>query len=227
MAEFVPLNPHVEGLTLYTFYGNTRQTSALFGSGTTWYFPSVTDTTPIVRDDMRLIGYRGVANPFFIVNFQVEPITGTLTLNTADSTGITHISGTYDQYNGFTQFVIGTDTWDPSIPDPSGNTDITGRTIYDVKYSILNRLDFSIMMRTENVAINGVVSDAIEKSEQFMILDAQTDRAYEGFLRSKNFRSVNKGKNPFAPATLYVQQYGTMTAVSGVIESIDWEGAYG
>lgn len=217
MARFEPLNPNVQGRTIFAYFGNSGTVGeGLTGAGTEWFFAN----TPIVSnmDDIRLLGSRSGV-PFFIVNFEVEPLSGKLTVNSTDATGLTAITANYQSYLGLTQFVVSTGSFVPGFSTPTPRQDIGGMWHYTRKNTYPQNLNFNIIQNFDNIAFKLFASDAIVKSEQFLVIDLITRRTYEGFLTSPQMLTVQKGEDPLIPVTLFVQPFGKYDVDT---DEIDW-----
>ena len=70
------ISRHLKGLTIFAFYGATKYTSEVMsGSGTDWTFAH----TPVSQQGLRLIGTND-SGTGYILNYELEPISGELTL---------------------------------------------------------------------------------------------------------------------------------------------------
>jgi hypothetical protein len=210
-------NQELKGLTIFAFYGQISHTSeALSGSGTTWYFAN----TPVSQQGLRLIGTND-SGTGFILNYEIEPISGQLTLPESWS-GVT---ANYNQYSGTVQFLTETGTWDPKTQKPRQRQSMWGNWHTNIPNMKPSSVMFSVVRTTPGEQVLNFVADQVIRAKWFLLMDGESGKAYEGHLLSDRSFSVNKGYEPFIKVELLCEWFGSFdpdaNSGSGVI---DWTG---
>lgn len=209
-----------DGCRIYIYWGCARETAeALTKDGTetdTWWF----DNIPVSTKNIRLLGTIGAASEF-IVNFDLEPLTGRLTcgdeLPEYDS-----ISASYFYYEDLELNVL-TDSYMVVFPKLTSEVDIWGQPHYQVHNQYPHKLTFNVVLYGETM--RNLLTEAMFKACYFLVLDKGTGatygvRAFEGPIHSNEQGSLYKGASYLMPTELMVQQFGLVQEASeGVIAS--------
>lgn len=209
------LNQSLKGLTIFAFYGSTLYTNeSLSGSGTDWTFAN----TPVSQQGLRLIGTND-SGTGFVLNYELEPISGALTLPESWS-GVT---ANYRQYIGSVQFLTETGTWNPKTSRPVQRQSMWGNWHTTMTNMIPSSVLFKVVRTTPGEQVLNLVAEMVITAKWFILMDGESEKAYEGNLLSDRSFSVNKGYDPFIPGELLPQYMGSFdpdgNSGSGVI---DW-----
>lgn len=207
---------HLKGLTIFAFYGNSYHSAeSLSGSGTDWQFSH----TPVCQRGLRLMG-TGVSGTGFILNYELEPISGQLTTPAPYSS----VTANYYHYSGSIQFILEPETWDPAITRPTQRRDIWGGSHANVPNVKPASVSFNVVRTTPGEQVLTYIADMVITADWFILMDAMSGKAYEGNLLSNRVFSVDKGYEPFIPFELLVESFGSFdpdgASGSGVI---DWK----
>jgi len=207
----------LKGLTIFAYFGAIYHSAEnLSGSGTDWTFANL----PVSQQGLRLIGTND-SGTGFIVNYELEPISGALTLPESWS-GVT---ANYNQYSGSIQFLTETGTWNPKTQRPRQRQSMWGNWHTNIPNMKPNSLPFKVVRTTPGENVLNYVADQVIRARWFILMDGASNKAYEGYLLSDRSFSVNKGYEPFIAGELLPQYFGsfdrTGNSGSGVI---DWSG---
>lgn len=208
-------NQHLKGLTIFAYYGAIYHSAEVMsGSGTDWTFAN----TPVSQQGLRLIGTND-SGTGFIMNYELEPISGQLTLPESWS-GVTAY---YNQYSGSIQFVTETGTWRPKTQRPRQRQSMWGNWHTQIPNMKPSSVDFKVVKTTPGETVLNLVADQVIRANWFLLMDGQSNKAYEGNLLSDRSFSVNKGYDPFIKCELLCEFFGSFdmdgNSGSGVI---DW-----
>lgn len=210
-------NQNLKGLIIFAFYGSvTHVGESLSGSGTDWTFAN-----PVVsQQGLRLIGTND-SGTGMIMNYELEPISGQLTLPESWS-GVT---ANYSQYLGQFQFVTETGTWGPKTQRPRQRQSMWGNWHTFIPNMKPASVNFKVVLTTPGENVLNLLATSVIRARWFLLMDGESNKAYEGYLLSDRSFSVNKGYDPFIKAELLPQYFGsfdrTGNSGSGVI---DWSG---
>lgn len=203
--------PLSDGCRIYIYWGCSRETDEELTQDAvetdTWWF----DNTPVSTKNLRLIGTSG-ADEEFIVNFDLEPLTGRLTIDAAVDPvgGYDSISASYNYYDDL-EIDIMTTNYKVTMPSLSSELDIFGQPHYQVHNQYPNNVTFNIVLERESS--RNLLTEAMFRACYFLLLDKGTGatygvRAFEGPIESDEQGSLYKGASHTLPIKLDVQQFG-------------------
>jgi hypothetical protein len=199
------------------------------GDDHVWYFYD-NDATPnrrfpISTKNIRLVGTKG-GDSEFIVNFDLEPISGTLTVD-ASLPAYDSISASYYYYVNVTDGVdILTQNFMVEFPRPVSDVDIWGQPHYSEINNYPHKLKMNVVLTAESQ--RNLLTEAMFNAYYFLVIDKNFDstfglRAYEGPLWSDEQGSIGKGASYLLPIELMVQQFGRYDATTNEITWGWWE----
>lgn len=210
-----------KGCKITVFFGHTRvDNEALGATGDdhVWTFTN----SPVSSKNLRLIGTVG-ADTEFIVNYDVEPISGTLTVD-AVLPAYDSIAAWYFYYtNTADGDDILTQNFKVEFPRPVADIDIFGQPHYQIHNNYPHKLTMKVVLSNESQ--RNLLTESMFSADFFLVLDKNIDadfglRAYEGPLWSDEQGSVEKGASYLLPIELFVQQFGAIDpGGSGIIVS--------
>ena len=157
----------------------------------------------------------------FIVNFDLEPISGTLTVN-ADLPAYDEVEADYYYYIDFDIDIL-TQNFKTEFPKPIAELDIWGQPHYQVKNNYPHKVTFRVVLTNETQ--RNLLTKSMFYADYFILMDKNIDndfglRAYEGPIWSNEQGSVQKGASYLLPIELMVEQFGAITeGISGIITS--------
>lgn len=199
-------------ITIY--FGHTRVSNEALdvdvGDDHIWYF----DHAPVSTENLRLIGTVGGESEF-IVNFDLEPISGTLTVDAA-LPAYDSIAAWYFYY---VEIEDGADIliqdYRVEFPRLISNVDIFGQPHYQVHNNYPHKVSFKVVLTNE--AQRNLLTEAMFYSYYFILIDKNIGatyglRAYEGPIWSNEQGSIRKGASYLLPIELMVEQFGSYDA---------------
>lgn len=170
---------------------------------------------PVSTRDLRLKGYIG-ADWEYIVNFDLEPLTGRLTAAAA-LPAYDSVDAWYNYYNSYELRIL---TVDFKVESPSlvSDLDIWGQPHYTVHANYPSDVNFKLVLRSEPQ--RNWLTESTLRSCYFLLIDKGIPetygiRAYEGPIWSSEQASLYKGASPFLPIKLMVQQFGLYSLETG------------
>ena len=220
----------IKNLLVSVYWGNTLATDeTLTADAVEVHNPGVaggvywTDHFPVNTDARywRMIGWVG-AEWAFIENFDLEPLTGRITLfNGYPIFDSVHLW--YSYYINY-EFDIPTKDYKTPLAQNPGEPDVFGQT----RRTKLNRypatVDFKWILFNESV--RNLLTESMMKNYNFLLLDNNIDetyglRAFEGGFVSDAQGSIFKGESYLMPMIMEVEQFGIVDlGASGVVGSL-------
>lgn len=209
------------GCRIYIYWGCTRISNEALTQDPvetdTWWFAN----TPVSTKNLRLIGTEG-ADSEFIVNFDLEPLTGRLTIDAAvdQPGGYDSIAAWYFHYDDL-EIDIMTKGYKVEFPRLTSEVDIFGQPHYTVHNSYPHKVSFRVVLQREQS--RNLLTESMFHACYYILLDKGTGvtygvRAYEGPLWSDEQSSLYKGASYLLPIELMVQQFGQVAEeLSGII----------
>jgi len=207
----------IKNLLVSVYWGNTLATDeTLTADAVEVHDPGVaggvywTDHFPVNTDARywRMIGWVG-AEWAFIENFDLEPLTGRITLfNGYPIFDSVHLW--YSYYINY-EFDIPTKDYKTPLAQNPGEPDVFGQT----RRTKLNRypatVDFKWILFNESV--RNLLTESMMKNYNFLLLDNNIDetyglRAFEGGFVSDAQGSIFKGESYLMPMIMEVEQFG-------------------
>ena len=213
--------PGIDGCKLTIYFNNTRVAAEVLNATADDHVFTF-DNTPVSTRNLRLIGTVG-ADSEFIVNFDLEPISGTLTIDAA-LPAYDSVTARYFYYTNLTDgFDILTQNYKVVFPQIQSEVDIFGQPRYQERNNYPHKVTFDVILSNE--VQRNLLTESMFYGYHFIVLDRNIGaeyglRAYEGPIWSDEQGSIYKGRPFFLPITLMVQQFGNITlGVSGLIVS--------
>ncbi len=212
--------PLSDGCRIYFHFGCTRATDeALTQDGVetdTWW----TDFTPVSTKNIRLVGTIG-ADTEFIVNFDLEPLTGRITIDDTlpeyDS-----ISASYYHLTDIEGDIM-TVGYKVFFPRPISEADMFGQPHYQIHNNYPEKVTGRLVLETDTS--RNLLTEATFYACYFIMKDTGTGatfgvRAFEGPIWSDEQGSLQKGASYLMPFELSVQQFGLVKELTtGAITS--------
>ena len=210
-----------KGCKINIYFKNTRVTAeTLNTTGDDHVFTF--DHAPVSTKNLRLVGTFGGVNEF-IVNYDLEPISGKLTVAAA-LPAYTAIVADYFYYANIEDGIdILVQDYRVSFPKPVADIDIWGQPHYQIHNNYPHVVRFKVVLSNE--AQRNLLTEATFHAAYFLLLDKNIGetyglRAYEGPLWSDEQGSIRKGASFLLPIELFVQQFGNIDlGGSGIIVS--------
>jgi len=189
-----------------------------------WWFANV----PVSTENLRLVGTIG-ADSEFIVNYNMEPLTGRLTIDPAlpiyDS-----VAAWYWHYTGLNDGVdLLVVNYKVEFPKLVSEVDIWAQPHYQKHNNYPHSVSFSLVLSSESM--RNLLTESMFYGYYFILLDKNIGyqyglRAFEGPLWSDEQGSVKKGLTPLLPIEIFVQEFGMYKReLSGAITSASDGGA--
>lgn len=220
----------IQGCLINLYWGFTRVWNEALTQDPvetdTWWFAN----SPVSTKDLRLVGTEG-ADSEFIVNFDLEPLSGRLTIAAAvdQPGGFDSISASYFYYLNVEVSII-TKNYKVEFPRLTSEVDIFAQPHYQVHNAYPHKVTFKIALTEERQ--RNLLSEAVFRAAYFIMLDKGIGttygvRAYEGPLWSDEQSSINKGMSYMLPIELMCQQFGSVRAeATGLVEAT-WDAGGG
>lgn len=158
----------------------------------------------------------------FIVNFDLEPLTGTITIAAA-LPAYDNVNSAYFYYvNTADGIDILTQKFRTVFPRPTAKKDIWGQPHYQIHNNYPHKITLKVVLAAESQ--RNLLTEAMFGSAYFIAIDRNFDstygfRAYEGPLWSDEQGSIFKGASYLLPIELFVEQFGRYNAT---LDEITW-----
>lgn len=217
----------IKGCKVQVYWGHTRVTLGDMvvdgGDDHVWYFYGNEATplqhAPISSKKLIILATEG-ATTRPLVNYELEPIEGTLTVPAA-MPAYDSIEASYYYYNS-TPLDLTTRGFRVETLPHSYDVDIYNQPHYCVHNQYPSKVKFDLVLTSE--AQRNLLTESLMHSYYFILIDNQIDagyglRAYEGPIRSDEQWSVYKGENYLLPIEMDVQNFGIYDSTS---DTIDW-----
>jgi hypothetical protein len=192
-------------LHLTVWIGHTRETLHALNDlgGGVWEFPHV----PVSTQNLIVIGtLAGVSR--VLVNYDLEPIQGTLTMST-DYPAFDSVVASFYHYVASAKVL--TKDFQVEYTAPGFEQNIYGKPVYVLSMQFPTKLTFNVILSAENQ--RNLLTESVENGYFFLVIDNNTVatygiRAWEGPIFSNDISSFFKGKPYLLPITLNVAQHG-------------------
>jgi len=221
--------PMADGCRIYIYWGCSAyiEDETLTADGAedrvAWFA-----NTPVSTRNLRVVGYIG-ADWEFVVNFDLEPLTGRLVYS-GDLPIYDSVHVWYYYYEDY-EFDILTTQYKVTFPKWSADVDIFGQPRYADHNNYPHAVNFNMVLDTE--VLRNLLSEAMFLGCYFLLIDKGIPeeygiRAIEGPLWSDQQGSIYKGASYQLPIELQVQQFGgydleltgTITGSAGVLMTL-------
>lgn len=207
-------NQHLAGLTVFIYFGNTttigEDLTQSGSSSSSWFFAN----TPVSQRNLRLLGTTD-SGTGFIMNFELEPITGLLTLPN-DVSGVT---ANYNSFNNRAPILLTPGTFLPKSQRPVQRQDMHGQYHANIPNFYPASLNLEVVKTVPGEEIINPIAEQILNAYHFLLVDQSSEKAYEGPVLSDRHLSVGKGFEPFFPVEILVEEFGSFDPDT---ETIDW-----
>jgi hypothetical protein len=216
------------GCYVTIYFGNTRLTGktltpdpAATPDDHLFYFAN----TPVSTRNLRLIGTVG-ADTEYIVNYDLEPISGALTVDAA-LPAYDSIDADYFYYTNLTDGLdILVKDYHVTFPKHSSVIDIFGQPHFQDQNNYPYNVNFKVVLTSEDQ--RNLLTQAMFWNHYFILIDKNFDasyghRAFEGPIWSDEQGSMYKGASYLLPIELNVQQFGSYNATTDEITWGFWE----
>jgi len=194
------------GLTRHTLHALNNVSPSV------WEFPHV----PVSTQNLIIIGtLAGVSR--VVVNYTLEPIQGTLTMDAAYPAFASVVASFY-QYG--VEIKVLTRDLQVEYTSPNYEMSIYGEPVYVLSKTFPTKLSFNVVLTAENQ--RNLLTQAVENGWFFLVIDNNTlatygIRAWEGPITSNDVSSFFKGKPYLLPIVIPVAQHGMYNDTTDVI----------
>lgn len=204
----------VRGCKVDIFFGHTRVANEILSAHPDDDHTFIFANTHISTQNLRIVGTFG-GNDEFVINYDLEPITGRLTIGAALPV-YSQVKVSSAHYVNLTDTLqILTKDYKVLFPRPVGEPDIFGQPVFQN----LNNYPDKVTLKTPltNEAQRNLLTEAMFRSFYFTLIDNNTgfatgQRCFEGEIWSDEQGSVKKGAPILLPIELFPNQFGLFTA---------------
>lgn len=218
----------MQGCKITVYFGNTRVTGETLTPD-----PAATPDDhlfffahhPVSTRNLRLIGTIGGVTEF-IVNYDLEPISGALTVGAA-LPAYDSIDADYFYYVNITDGVdVLVQDYRVLFPKHAGEADMFGQPHFQDQNNYPQTVSFKLVLSGEWE--RNLLTEAMFGNFYFILIDKNFDatyghRAFEGPLWSEEQGSLYKGASYLLPIELNVQQFGSYDLTTDEITWGFWE----